>query len=241
MKYIKKFENQNFDDYKDKIFIVFLKSELQIIFVDNIDIDHDEYRINGNNVITFKQDNGKYSLNYATTCDRLYSKDEFYNINFMTVKEFYNKYESLYIRILEEGLFTRLFSNNYVKKIVEGFDKISNDKLGKPGWVYIDKNDASFFIKTTERLTISNIILNVEFVNQWLQVKVRKNTKIEELEYIQSLLIEYGQKMKDGKLHFLNAFAFYEYILTLENADKFIKKLTVEDFELFKTINKFNI
>ena len=138
MKYIKKFETYHvFDDYIGKLFIVFpsttyFKSDtqFQIIFVDSINnienVEVVEYHIKGRDVIKFTQYNGDEALTYDTVWDNYYSEDEFNKLKFMTVEEFYNTYESSYIRILEDIL--DVFDN---KLIVKFLSIKKEDKLNR--------------------------------------------------------------------------------------------------------------
>ena len=112
MKYLKKFENYDSTGYEGKLFInipsyVYFKSDIkfQIVFVDSVIFDEKVYNIKGDDVIQFQQYvNGDEAFNYNTRWDQIYAKFEFDKINFMTVEEFYKKYESSYIRILNDIL-----------------------------------------------------------------------------------------------------------------------------------------
>jgi len=110
MRYLKKFENYELTGYEGKLFInipssVYFKSDIkfQIIFVDTITGSHKHCTIKGQDVIEFNQSvNGKEDYNYMQPWDQIYSEDDFKRINFMTADEFYDEYESSYLRILND-------------------------------------------------------------------------------------------------------------------------------------------
>jgi len=140
MKHLKTFEANNFDNYIGKLFIVFPSTEyfksdiqFQIIFVDSVNIENiigeDVYNIKSENVIQFNQyiNSGEESLNYTIVWNDYYSKENFDDIKFMTVKEFYNKYESSYIRILDDildELDTKRWSDKTRTKLNRILDKL---------------------------------------------------------------------------------------------------------------------
>ena len=112
MKYLKKFENYRATGYEGKLFINipssnYFKSDIkfQIIFVDTIIGSYNHYTVKGQDVIQFNQRvNVPDYYNYMTHWDQLYSEEDFKSIKFMTAEEFYEKYESSYIRILNDLL-----------------------------------------------------------------------------------------------------------------------------------------
>jgi hypothetical protein len=123
MKYIKKFEKtEELQEYKGKIYINkpstnYFKSSIvfQVIFVDRVysytskshnneyDISSDVINIEGEDMIQFNRNSNKEYFTYNNST-QTYNIDEFEMINFMTAQEFYNKYKSSYLRILEELL-----------------------------------------------------------------------------------------------------------------------------------------
>jgi hypothetical protein len=141
MKYIKKFESHNFDDYKGKLFINIPSSKyfisdikFQIIFVDivkiakNIDYGDDIHMsVKGQDMIQFNQYvSGEENLIYNNTWKHYYNENEFDKIKFMTVKEFYNEYKPTYIRILNDIL-DRLEMPIYMndKKLIRMLERLT--------------------------------------------------------------------------------------------------------------------
>jgi hypothetical protein len=153
MKYIKKFEikNNELQEYKFKIYINkpstnYFKSSIvfQVIFVDTVysytskaeyAISIDVIDIQGKDMIQFNRENDKEYFTFPLNgWDQTYNIDDFDRINFMTAQEFYDKYKSSYLRILEELLdYSEKKLTEYAKEKV---DRIIN-KLTIPDVEYI--------------------------------------------------------------------------------------------------------
>lgn len=138
---------------------------------------------------------------------------------------------------------TRLFSSKYIKKITSKINKIfrSNEKFKMlfdfSTWSYVGTKEAFFLIKQPSLpVTMRDIYIDIEVEKQWVKISIRQNIILDELLYIESLLISNGELMPSS----YNP-GFNQYFLTLSNTDIFIEKLTIDDFEMWRDTKKYNM
>ena len=140
MKHIKIFEEYNpirLPEYNDKIFIdipssTYFKSDIKfnLIFVNSV-IKSKVYYVRSDAVVQFNEyRDGTENFSYIRW-DQEYSEKEFDLINFMTAEEFYHKYKSSYIRILEEVLDKLDQGDKYTEQKLIQLNEIS-DRLTIP-------------------------------------------------------------------------------------------------------------
>lgn len=120
MKYLKLFENENdritsayqatsyLGNYSNKVYIdipstTYFKSDiiLQVILVDDVlKYSSGHYKVNADHLIKCI----KSGEIYYDKWEQNYGQDKFNSINFMTVKEFHDKHNDLFMRIIKDLL-----------------------------------------------------------------------------------------------------------------------------------------
>jgi hypothetical protein len=144
------------------------------------------------------------------------------------------KYLSTY-----EGLLSRLFINKYVKRIVSSFDKLLSMKHR---WEYKDFSVVLHYKKTEFTHDLGHIafLINYEHHDKNIYFILNSINKKygEEFIYLEELLKEYGVLDDDTEI---SSPSFDVYNLQFVDFDKFISKLSVEDFETYKDLKKYNL
>jgi hypothetical protein len=137
MKYLKTFENENdkiyyLGNYSNKVYIdipstTYFKSDiiLQVILVDEVlKYSSGHYKVNADHLIRCM----KSSEIYYDKWEQNYTQDKFYSINFMTVAQFHDKHNDLFMRIIQDildDLADDSFSPGYRNKLQNVLNKLT--------------------------------------------------------------------------------------------------------------------